>query len=230
MKPLWLPSSMGTLWSGLGFELIMPCWWWRNHCCSLLFFLLMWRFSSYDSLNMTNGNVLFLPLYIKVGVCYLDTLLLTPPSHSIWNMQLGGDAYTLTSVMSPLVLSLPLLYPETLWNLNVLTLNLPLCCHISFLHITCFDIKVIYQRIQTTCSYASCCHHCHYCYYCSVDFVLFHNVTCYMNPLLSRIHVNNIDLINIMCTLVGLDAPQASLGGWLGLATGCGHGMTHAWY
>ena len=53
--------------------------------------------------------------------------------------------------------------------------------------------------IQTTRSHASCCHHCRYC---SVDFVLFYDVTCYINFLLSHIHVNTIDLLNIMCTLV----------------------------
>jgi hypothetical protein len=66
-------------------------------------------------------------------------------------------------------------------------------------HITCFDIKIIHQSIRTTCSHVSCCHHCHYCRF---DFVLFHNVTCYIDSLLSRIHVNTIDLLNIMCTLV----------------------------
>ena len=39
-------------------------------------------------------------------------------------------------------------------------------------------------------------------YYCNVDFVLFHNDACYTNSLLSRIQVNPIDLLNIMCTLV----------------------------
>ena len=59
-----------------------------------------------------------------------------------------------------------------------------------------FDIKIINQRIQTTCLHASHCHH------CNVDFVLFHNVTWYNNYLLSCIHVNNAGLLNIMCTLV----------------------------
>ena len=48
-------------------------------------------------------------------------------------------------------------------------------------------------------SHASCCHHCHYC---NVDFVLFHNATCYTNYLLSRNYVNIADLLNITCTLV----------------------------
>jgi hypothetical protein len=35
-----------------------------------------------------------------------------------------------------------------------------------------------------------------------LHFVLFHNVTCYNNSLVSRIHVNTTILCNIMCTLV----------------------------
>ena len=62
-----------------------------------------------------------------------------------------------------------------------------------------FDMKIIHQRIQTTSSHASHCYHCHHC---NVDFVLFHNVTCCANSLLSCIHVNTTYLLNIMCTLV----------------------------
>ena len=40
------------------------------------------------------------------------------------------------------------------------------------------------------------------CHYCNVDFVLFHNVTCYINSLSSRIHVNTTQVLNITCTLV----------------------------
>ena len=53
----------------------------------------------------------------------------------------------------------------------MLNLNLPHCCHMSLPYITSFDIRIIHQRIQTTCSHAPHCHH------CNVDFVLFHNVT-----------------------------------------------------
>ena len=35
-----------------------------------------------------------------------------------------------------------------------------------------------------------------------ISFVLFHNVTCYTNPIVSRIHVNTTKLRNITCTLV----------------------------
>ena len=42
------------------------------------------------------------------------------------------------------------------------------------------------------------------CHHCNVDFVFFHNVTCYTNSLLSHIRVNTTDLLNIMCTLVAI--------------------------
>ena len=35
-----------------------------------------------------------------------------------------------------------------------------------------------------------------------ISFVLFHNVTCYTNSIISRIHVNTSKLRNIMCTLI----------------------------
>ena len=35
-----------------------------------------------------------------------------------------------------------------------------------------------------------------------ISFVLFHNVTCYTNSIVSRIHVNTTKLRNITCTLV----------------------------
>jgi hypothetical protein len=40
-----------------------------------------------------------------------------------------------------------------------------------------------------------------HCHYCNVDFVLFRNVTCYTDSLLSCIHVDTTDLLNITCTL-----------------------------
>jgi hypothetical protein len=84
-------------------------------------------------------------------------------------------------------------------RLDLLSLNLLPCCHISFPCIIYFDIKIIHQRIQTIGSHASRCHHCHYC---NVSFVLFYNVTYYTNPLFSYIHVNTTYLLNITCTLV----------------------------
>ena len=35
-----------------------------------------------------------------------------------------------------------------------------------------------------------------------ISFVIFHNVTCYTNSIVTRIHVNTTKLHNIMCTLV----------------------------
>ena len=40
----------------------------------------------------------------------------------------------------------------------VLSLNLPLCCHISLSYIIVLDIKTIHQRNQTTPLHASHCH------------------------------------------------------------------------
>ena len=66
------------------------------------------------------------------------------------------------------------------------------------------DIKVIHQRIQATRSQASHCHHYSCCHYRNVDFVLFHNVTCYINSLLSCIQVHTTCLLNITCTMVAI--------------------------
>jgi hypothetical protein len=96
--------------------------------------------------------------------------------------------YIINNVRSPFVISKP-------QRTDVLTLNFPPCRHISLSYVMGFDIKIIHQRIQTTRLHASCCH------YCNVDFVLFHNVTCYTNSLLSHIHVNTTSLLNIMCIL-----------------------------
>ena len=37
-----------------------------------------------------------------------------------------------------------------------------------------------------------------------ISFVLFHNVTCFTNSIVSRIHVNSTKLRNIICTLVAI--------------------------
>ena len=67
-----------------------------------------------------------------------------------------------------------------------------------------FLTLIIHQRSKTTRSYTSCCHHCHYKHYCNVGSVLFHDVTLYTNSLLSCIHVNTTNILNIMCTLVAI--------------------------
>ena len=106
--------------------------------------------------------------------------------------------YTLTFVMSSFVMSLPLLHPKTQGHRCVLGFNLLPCCYISLSYIMVFDIQMIHRRIQTARSHASRCHHCHDC---NVDFVLFHNVTCYTNYLLSCIHVNTTNPLDITRTL-----------------------------
>ena len=55
--------------------------------------------------------------------------------------------------------------------MDVLSLNLPPQCHISFSYITDSDIAIIHQNIQTICLHAPHCH------YYNVDFVSFHIVT-----------------------------------------------------
>ena len=55
-------------------------------------------------------------------------------------------------------MSLPF-YMLKLYGMDVLSSNLYLYCHIFLPYIMGFDIKVIHQRIQTTCSHASCCYH-----------------------------------------------------------------------
>ena len=46
-----------------------------------------------------------------------------------------------------------LLYPKP-YGMDVLSLSLTPCYHISLLYIMGFDIKINHQRIQTTCSHA----------------------------------------------------------------------------
>ena len=44
-----------------------------------------------------------------------------------------------------------------------------------------------------------------------ISFVLFHNIKCYTNSIVSRIHVNTTKLRNIMCTLVATGVILRSL-------------------
>ena len=48
--------------------------------------------------------------------------------------------------------------------------------------------------------------------YPHISFMLFHNVTCYTNSIVSHIHVNTTKLHNIMCTLVATSVILWSLG------------------
>ena len=84
----------------------------------------------------------------------------------------------------------------------MLSSNIPPCCrHISLPYIMGLGLGLglIRQRIWTTGLHASHWYHCHYC---NVDFVSFHNITCYTNSLLSCIHVNTANLLNITYTLI----------------------------
>lgn len=114
-----------------------------------------------------------------------------------------GDKYTLAFVMS-----LPLLHLKTQFT-NVCISNLHHRCHIYLPYITCLNIKINHPIIKTTRSHASCRHHCQYFHHCNVYFVLFHNSTYYTNHLLSRIHVNTSNLLNIK--LKGLYSPNDPL-------------------
>ena len=108
--------------------------------------------------------------------------------------------YTLTSITSPFLISLLPLYPKIL-GMDVLILKSP--HHNSLPHIMGFDIKIIPKEFKL---HACTCHYHHYnqCHYCTSGFVLFHNVTYYINSLLSHIHVNTTYLLHIICTLVAM--------------------------
>ena len=100
--------------------------------------------------------------------------------------------YTLPSIIiSTSLMSLLLFYPETLGN-KCWQFEFHSLCHIFLPYIMGFDIKSNHQISQTTCSHALRCYFCNCCHHCDVDFVLFHIVACYINPLVSRIHVNTI--------------------------------------
>ena len=110
--------------------------------------------------------------------------------------------YTLNSTISTSLMSRLLLYPETLGSGCSQFKSLSPYRHITFQHIMGFDNIINHQGIQTTRLHASRYHHCNYCHYCEADYVLFHNATCYINSLLSRMHVNTTKFLNITCTLV----------------------------
>ena len=86
--------------------------------------------------------------------------------------------------------------------MGVLSLNIALYSHVVLPYIMGFDIKINHQRVHPTHSHVLGSHHCNYCHHCNVDFVLIHNVTCYTNSPLYRIHVNTTRLLNITFTLV----------------------------
>ena len=69
---------------------------------------------------------------------------------------------------------------------------------ISISYIIDFVIEIVQQWNQTIYSHPSHCH------YCNVVFVLFYNITIYTNSLLSHIHVNIAELLNMTCTLIAI--------------------------
>ena len=77
-------------------------------------------------------------------------------------LNFGCTYYNMIFVMSPSVMSLPLLYSKTVGN-GCARYKPPLCCHIFLSYITSYDIKISHQRVQTTHSHASHGHHYHYC-------------------------------------------------------------------
>ena len=99
--------------------------------------------------------------------------------------------------MSPSVMSFPLLYPKTLGR-GCAKFKSPLLLS----HFLLISHKIWHW---TTRSHTSCCLQCHYCHYCNVDFVLFHDVTCYTNSMLLSIHVDTANLFNNTCTLFVVD-------------------------
>ena len=93
--------------------------------------------------------------------------------------------------------------PLIFQNPRVPSLSLSPRCHIYLPYIIGFDIKRNHQQQKkTTRSHASRCHHHIYRQNCNVDFVPFHDVTCCMDSLLSRIHANAKNLVNTMRALV----------------------------
>ena len=104
-----------------------------------------------------------------------------------WSWVKAQNGRIFVSVNIHLLNVTPLLISQNPMEWMCLSLNLTPYCHVSLLYIIGFDFKINYQRIRTTCSHASCCHHCHYC---NDDFELFLHVTCYTNSLLLHIHIN----------------------------------------
>ena len=129
-----------------------------------------------------------------LSTCLSSHFTFIQTEHGVINIHPNHRNFTLYNVIPSHVSR----NPRKLMCLVWISFN---ACHISLSYITDFDIHIIHRRIQTTRSHASHCHHCHYCHYCNVDFVLFHDGTCYIHPLLLCIHVKIAYLLNMMCTL-----------------------------
>ena len=140
--------------------------------------------------------------------------------------------YILNSVISTLIISLTLQYPKTLGNGCSYFKSYSLLSHFSPLHrnfchyckppkksthtLALRHVSICGVSSASSCSYASCWMLVH-AYATSPriakwsgphewrwegDEFVFHSVTCYTNPTVPRIHVNNTKICNITCTLV----------------------------
>ena len=130
-------------------------------------------FPTYEWRDPTTSYVLANLVEIQVFPKIFYSMLWPPK----FPLTLVTTFYTLMYVMSPSIMSLLLLYPKTLGN-GCAQFKFPPWCHISLLYIKDSNIKLIFQRIKTTFLHPPRWRHCH-CHYCNVDFVLFHNATCY---------------------------------------------------
>ena len=95
----------------------------------------------------------------------------------------------------------PSLISQTLGN-GCSQFNLTPYYHISFPYITCWILKQTIQEIKPHARTHHAVINSNSCHYYNVHFMLFHNITCYTNSLLSRIHVTTTKLLNTRCTLV----------------------------
>ena len=93
-------------------------------------------------------------------------------------------------------------------RMDVLITNIPPCCHISLPYIMGYNQVTTFKKSTKEFKPHGYTHHivlhCNYCHFCNVDFVLFHIVTYDANCLVSHIHINTTNLLNIMCTLIAM--------------------------
>ena len=100
-------------------------------------------------------------------------------------------------------MSLPFLYLETIGNGCAQFKSPSLLSHFSLIYYGFRCENNLPKNSNHMLTHSSRCHHHHYCHYCNVGFVLFHNVTCFTNSVLSHIHLNAAGLLNIItCTVV----------------------------
>jgi hypothetical protein len=97
--------------------------------------------------------------------------------------------------MLPFVISLPLLYPKTVGNGCAQYKSPSLLGKFSLIY---YGLWHKHNPPENSNHMLACITLSLY----NVDFVLFHNVTCYINSLWSCIHINIVYFLNLMCTLV----------------------------